>query len=220
MEREKITIVIISEVLKELKPILERFYSNSEGHGLKHVADVMYRALHYNEILSLGLNKREIVLASLLHDMYSGTNRKNHHILGHDYVMHSTHKVFDGVNKERVAKAILEHRASYTGEYSSLLSELISSADRGEPDLTEIVNRCYISTKEFHPEYTTDETNEAVKKDISEKFARKGYAKYPNIYLQVNKKKLDIFHDEVDEFLKGEKLVIIEDKGYYIIKII
>ena len=132
------TINIVSELLKELKPILESFYNNSEGHGIKHVMDVMYRALHYNESLNLKLNKKEIVLASLLHDMYSGSSRKTHHILGHDYVMKSTSKVFDGLNKESIAKAILEHRASYTGEYSSLLSELISSADRGEPNLMKV----------------------------------------------------------------------------------
>ena len=212
-EREKITIVIISELLKELKPILERFYCSSVGHGIKHITDVMYRALRYNEILKLNLDKKEIILASLLHDMYSGSSRKTHHILGHDYVMHSLHEVFDGIDKERVAKAILEHRASYTGEYSSLLSELISSADRGEPNLNDIVNRCYISTKEFHPEYNVDEINNGVKKHLSEKFTRNGYAKYPDIYIKINKKKLDVFYDEVDEFLNGERLVIIEDNG-------
>lgn len=207
------TVDIVSELLKELNPVLESFYNNSVGHGIKHVTDVMYRALHYNEILNLKLNKKEIVLSSLLHDMYSESSRKTHHILGCEYVMKSTSKVFDGIDKERVAKAILEHRASYNGEYSSLLSELISSADRGEPNLTEIVNRCYISTKEFHPEYNVDEINNAVKKHLSEKFTRNGYAKYPNIYLQVLKKRLDIFHDEVEEFLNGERLVIIEDNG-------
>ena len=137
-EKQNDTEDLVSELLEELKPILESFYNNSEGHGIKHVTDVMYRALHYNEILNLKLNKREIILASLLHDMYSESNRKTHHILGHDYVMYSLHEVFDGIDKERVAKAILEHRASYTGEYSSLLSELISSADRGEPNLMKV----------------------------------------------------------------------------------
>lgn len=207
------TIDLISELLEELKPILESFYNNSIGHGMDHVKNVMYRALYYNEILELNLNKKEIILASLLHDMFSESSRKTHHILGHEYVMNSKNKVFDDIDKERVAKAILEHRASYTGEYSSLLSELISSADRGEPNLNEIVDRCYISTKEFHPEYNVDEIGNAVKKHISEKFTRDGYAKYPNMYLQVNQKKLDTFHDEVDEFLNGERLVIIEDNG-------
>ena len=207
------TVDIISKLLKELKPILESSYNNSIGHGMDHVKNVMYRALYYNEILKLNLDKKEIILASLLHDMYSECSRKTHHILGHEYVINSTHKVFEGIDRKRVAEAILEHRASYTGEYSSLLSELISSADRGEPNLNDIVNRCYISTKEFHPEYNVDEIGNAVKKHLSEKFTRNGYAKYPNIYLKINQKKLDVFHDEVDEFLNGERLVIIEDNG-------
>ena len=213
MDLKNDTVDIVSELLKELKTILESFYNNSEGHGIKHIMDVMYRALYYNVILKLNLNEKEIILAALLHDMYSESSRKTHHILGHDYVMNSSHKVFDDIDKERVAKAILEHRASYTGEFSSLLSELISSSDRGEPDISKIVKRCYISTKEFHPEYNVDEINSAVKKHLSEKFTRNGYAKYPNIYLQVNQKKLNLFYDEVDEFLNGKKLIIIEDNG-------
>ena len=45
-----------------------------------------------------------------------------------------------------VSFMVLQHRASYVGEFSSILCELFSAADRDDLDLNIIVNRVYNST--------------------------------------------------------------------------
>lgn len=210
---------LISLILEDLRDILEDTYGDSLSHGMDHVREVMLTALTYNQKLDLRLDPKEIILASLLHDMYQNTQRELHHQLGYEYVMRSTHKVFYGIectediDRKRVAKAILEHRASYKGKYYSLLSELIASADRSYPDLYKIVERCFVYTIETNPNMSIDEIGLAVKKHIKEKYSKDGYIKYPKLYLKMYGNKIEELHNDVDMFLNGEKLVIIEHNG-------
>lgn len=204
---------LISLILEDLRTVLEESYCNSISHGMDHVREVMVTALTYNQKLDLRLDTREIILASLLHDMYQNNQRDLHHQLGYEYVMKSTHKVFDGIDRKTVAHAILEHRASYKGKYYSLLSELIASADRSYPDLHKIVERCFVYTIETNPNMSIDEIGLAVKKHIKEKFSKDGYIKYPKLYLKMYGNKIEELHNDVDMFLNGEKLVIIEHNG-------
>lgn len=201
---------LISLILEDLRTVLEESYCNSISHGMDHVREVMVTALTYNQKLDLRLDTREIILASLLHDMYQNNQRDLHHQLGYEYVMKSTHKVFDGIDRKTVAHAVLEHRASYKGKYYSLLSELIASADRSYPDLYKIVERCFVYTIETNPNMSIDEIGLAVKKHIKEKYSKDGYIKYPKLYLKMYGKEIEKLHNDVDMFLNGEKLVIIE----------
>ena len=204
---------LVSLISEDLRDILEKSYCDSLSHGMDHVREVMFSALVYNQKLDLNLDPKEIILAALLHDMYQNTQRELHHQLGYGYVMCSTHKVFDDVDRKRIAKAILEHRASYKGKYYSSLSELISSADRSYPDLYKIVERCFIYTVETNPNMSMNEIGLAVKKHIKEKFSKDGYVKYPKLYLKMYSEEIEKLHNDVDMFLNGEKLVIIEHNG-------
>jgi len=96
---------------------------------------------------------------------------------------------------KRVAHAVLEHRASFKGEYYSLLSEIISSADRGLPDLESVVVR----SMRFN---NGDAQN--VYEHILDKYGTKGYAKYPKVYKETFKEQLEQFQNEADKITVEE----------------
>lgn len=58
-----------------------------------------------------------------------------------DWLVH-----YDKVDLHFVSLMVLQHRASYTSKFSSILCELFSAADRDDLDLNIIVNRVYNST--------------------------------------------------------------------------
>lgn len=135
-------------ILDVLKPYL---YDADSEHGSEHVHDVMRLGININVDLDLGIDKKEIIVAALTHDMFSSTHRKEHHTKAQEWVSENLLKanplferMLDEEAVKRVAHAVGEHRGSYKGEFYSPLSELISSADRGHPGLEEIIERIYM----------------------------------------------------------------------------
>jgi hypothetical protein len=136
--------------------------------------------------LALQMNKRfaitkedNVIAAALCHDIAKSFGEKEHHtegarILRESDIFNQLCLKYD-LSKEMIIKAVEEHRASYKGQFSSKLSELISSADRGYPDLDIIVRRC-ILFYQGQGEATLDK----VVYNVKRKYA--GYAKYPTLY--------------------------------------
>ena len=223
---------LVDKLLEEFKSVLERSYDQDDGHGLEHVMGVVQRALRGNDILNLGLNPKEIIVAGLFHDIFSKTNREDHHIKGHDYIINSSDlEVFEDIDIVRVARAILEHRASDSKKYvslyaldhdkkpfklkddqkyfDSLLSELIASCDNEPLVLQDIVERCYKYTVSKHKDSDCVVIEDKVKKHIQEKFSRDGYLKFPYMFTVLSEKPLEEFYNEVDDFVSGKTHVII-----------
>ncbi len=174
--------------------VLSYYKTNDPAHQIGHADEVYQTAMEMNNKLHLWKNKEDIALAVYLHDIFSD-QRKTHHQLAHDFIMKSTDKIFDGVDLKRrqlIARAVLEHRASYEGEYGSKLSELVASADRGKPDLQKNIDR---STK-----YHNGNRDMAIK-HVKEKFGRSGYAKYPKIYEDFYAQELEKRYREIDKMI-------------------
>ena len=134
---------IIKRLKEEYGKELDTFYKKDSSHGWSHVEDVAKNALEINRKMILNLNEEHLVLVALFHDIYSDIDRKNHHTLAADWFIkfmikqdkYSTSDILE------MSLAIKEHRASYNGEYSSLLSEVLAAADRGTPDLNKTRER-------------------------------------------------------------------------------
>jgi len=182
-------------LLKQVSP----FYQEIEGdnirnsHGLNHVKEVMHLALKMNAKLNLGISEELIITASLLHDVFSDSiNRDKHHELGAEFVRKRKIPYLQKFNDEEIeliALAINEHRGSYKGEFSSLLSELISSADRGEPNLDKLIKR----SLKFNGGNMKD-----VIHHMKDKFGKGGYAKYPRIYRDYFKSELTELQNKIE----------------------
>ena len=237
MEKYK---TLVDELLEDFKSILEENYNQDDGHGLDHVMGVVQRALRGNNILNLGLNPKEIIVAGLFHDIFSKSNRENHHVKGYVFIINSRDlEVFKDIDVVRVARAILEHRASDSKKYvslyeldsdkkpfkliegqkyfNSLLSELIAACDNEPLVLQDIVERSYKYTVSKYKNQNQVVIKDMVKKHIQEKFSRNGYLKFPYMFTVLSEKPLEEFYDEVDDFVSGKIHVIINHNNEKIV---
>jgi len=179
----------------------KHYYENGdEAHLINHADDVCSLALEINK----EEDKKLVILASYLHDMFNADNRAVHNELAYEYVLDANDEFLQNLKSEelkRVAYAVLEHRASFKGEYYSSLSEIISSADRGLPDLESVVVR----SMRFN---NGDAQN--VYEHILDKYGTKGYAKYPKVYQEIFKEPLEQFQKDADKITVEEIEMIWE----------
>ena len=126
--------------------IVKPLYGDEETHGMPHVLAVLKRALNMKAYFKLDIPTPQIIVASLCHDIFALQDRKNHHILGAQWVKeHASELGLHDDDVEAVSHAILHHRASTLkeGTDSRGLAALISAADRDEPDFDKLVMRVW-----------------------------------------------------------------------------
>jgi len=187
------------EFRRDVREYYKPYYENSdEAHLIDHADAVCDLGLKINR----ECDEKLVILAAYMHDMFNRENRPIHNELGYAYVLKAEDKFLKELSTEelkQVAHAVLEHRASFKGEYYSSLSEVISSADRGVPDLDFIV----IRSMKFNKGNAED-----VYKHISSKYGTKGYAKYPKVYQELFREELEAFKKLADQ-LTVEKILEI-----------
>jgi len=188
----------IEEVRKFYKPYYDK---GDKAHTIDHADDVCDLALRINK----KYDKKLVILASYIHDMFNAVNRPIHNELAYAYVLKAEDKFLQAISEKElheVAHAVLEHRGSFKGEFYSLLSAIISSADRGLPDLDFIV----IRSMKFNNEDVHD-----VVEHIHDKYGKNGYANYPNVYKNIFKDELEAFHKLADDLTVERVLKIWEN---------
>lgn len=221
-------------VIEHFKP----FYENvDKSHGLEHVNEVTDLALEVcdkiNEKYSYPISAYDVIVAGIAHDIFSYTDRDEHHTKAMEYILQDTGEIYNYVtNQQHIACAVGEHRASYKGEYTSILSEIISAADRGRPNLHDIIKRVYEcacdSTLVFNLDKDIDTSisikdlklkyNQLIKDGFSsetaktyvhleEKYSRNGYARYNETYLLVFNNELQAMWKEIDDILANPMLL-------------
>ena len=207
---------IIERLKEEYSKELDIFYKKDSSHGLSHVEEVAKNALEINRKMILNLNEEYLVLAALFHDIYSDINRENHHALAADWFVEFMIEQ-DKYNENdilEISLAIKEHRASYNGEYSSLLSEVLAAADRGAPNLNSLIIRSSKYYLEKEPNKDLKIVAKDVYKHMLEKYSRTGYMKYNAIYSSFYGEEIYNMYIAVDD-LNIDKVfnILIENKG-------
>ena len=151
--------------------------------------------------MTLNLNEEHLVLAALFHDIYSDIDRENHHTLAADWFAKFMIKQgkYEASDIMEMSSAIKEHRASYKGEYSNVLSEVLAAADRGAPDLNSTIIRSSKYYLEREPNSDLKTIAENVYKHMVEKFSRTGYMKYNAIYSSFYKKEIHNMYVTIDK---------------------
>lgn len=198
----------IKNLKEEFNSILEKSYGNSLSHGWSHIDDVLSNAIYYATKYNIEVDYEELILAVLLHDIFNDDNRKEHHELAAKWVESSIHPIFkDKQKRARIANAIREHRASYSGEYYSTISELLATADREVPDLIKIIERMYMYRLDINPKEPHKEIMTNILCHLRDKYSRVGYIQYTNMYVLENGQKLKDMMDTIDRILI-KKLVI------------
>lgn len=198
------------EVIQFFKP----YYTGADAaHGLQHVVTVMRRALRMNRELLKQEDERHVIVAAIAHDMFSFNHREDHQQRASRFIIEKSTepilKCFDLKAILRISAAINEHRASYLGEYSSQLSELISAADRDAPNLKKIIKRIHACSIDTRLTFNTDDME--LKQDgpeelflertlihLKKKFGKSGYARYNTIYMEYYEEEHQALLEEIE----------------------
>lgn len=188
------------DVLEEyLKITMSDYYDkNDDAHKFNHVADVIDLTKKMISFKEEKYHDNLVLLAGYTHDMFSSVSRTDHHLEASSYVDDIERNILKWLMTDDdallVSDAVRQHRASYKGEYNSMLSELFASGDRGVPSIDLVVTRCYESAikmsnnfKEFdNREFKNcSDGNVAFVKTLihlQNKFSTNGYAKLPAVY--------------------------------------
>ena len=159
--------IIVSDCIDVGKYIWNNYrnrYNNddSECHGVKHLREVMLTSFklcikYRNRIDTVSLKEALLMstIASIVHDSYSYTDRDNHHevasidlleYLKNEEVNNFISKKFTDISIDNkfidiVCSMVYEHRASYNHNFSHVMCELFSAADRGMPNFDSMFKR-------------------------------------------------------------------------------
>lgn len=158
------------------------YLRNDAVHRQNHFVEVAQAGHAINEALGLQVPAHPIEIVAWVHDLYA-FQRETHHLDSAAWVLDTQDVVISALSweeKQAVSRTCAEHRASYKGHYSSTLSELMASVDRGFASPGDVLTRAY--------QYALAQVGnqeEAVTQAVEhliEKFGRDGYQKLPVMY--------------------------------------
>ena len=175
---------------------------NDAAHGFEHFLNVELCAMDINEKLQLGHDPKLILLTAFFHDLFVWS-RHNHHEMSSLWIRTAKHSVLDDltpIEREVVADACMEHRASFRGQFSREFSELINAADREQPDVHKIVHRAMACNR---GNCSRDEHVRLSVAHVKDKYGTGGYARYPELYLRAYGEELEDMRRQVDALRCG-----------------
>lgn len=178
--------------------------NNDLAHRRDHVLEVAEEALKISERYQL--DPTRMLLAALIHDIFSGRDRKEHHTLAAEWVRSSLGLYgYDADTVECVARMCAEHRASLRGEYSDIYCEAFSAADRGPLSLVDSVERSLGKDLKDIREADLAEQFPVMYEKLMTKFGRRGYARPNHIHSEFYADSIETFKSDtcnVDHALK------------------
>jgi len=202
-----ITPIQMSNAIATVTELVYPHYAkNDPGHTIKHAEEVCQLAVELAQYARYARypNMDLVVYAAYLHDVQVYVDRENHHTLAGSFVRSGAcdHLFDNTTTRELVAAAVEEHRASYTGRFTSALSEIISSADRMHPSMT--IDDLYARiVRSIRHRYDTDEIcAQKALQHLINKFGRNGYVRYPQLYRDYFHKELEQRYLAIEQFLK------------------
>ncbi|MGL6131720.1 MAG: hypothetical protein ACRCZ9_08935 [Fusobacteriaceae bacterium] len=179
------------------KLINELYKNHDEAHRSNHIEDVHRNALN---ILKVNKHKMTDVLmnAIMFHDITAAKDRDNHHNSGAQWVIDNAER-YNIEDAEAVAQCIREHRGSFKGAFTSIESEILSSADRGTPDSAmKLCVRSYNYARTKEGKEHDDALFHAIE-HINAKYGPNGYGRYPDMYVKTYGKEIKGMHKELAE---------------------
>jgi len=200
--------------IKRVREYYKKYYDlNDEAHRIDHADSVCEEALFIMDVLKININKRMVVVAAYTHDIFCNVNRKTHNILASKYVLDAKDdeilNEFSGTQRLSIAEAVLQHRSSYKGERSNILSRIIATADIGRVNLKDIILRSY----KYHSGDGKSDIKvvDEIYEHLIDKFSSNGYRKYDEFYMSIYGDIVNDFKKEVDKITKEDIIKVIEE---------
>lgn len=164
-----------------MNEVLPKYLENDKGHGPDHIKDVLERSLaiilHNNlqEVIDYNL----VYVITYYHDYNHLEDRKRHEILSAQSLLEdlTLKEMFSEEEMEIMKEAVEDHRASCDHEPRNIYGKIISSADRGIPNVRRSITRAYWYRKQHYPNMTKTESISKIQSYIVKKYGEDGYTK-------------------------------------------
>jgi len=194
------------ELQAYLVALYEPFYkTNDKAHQIPHVVSVADCAVDINTDGDFELDNEILVAAAITHDLFNHS-RDNHHEMIKDYLLNNPIpwlQEFTPMDRYVMAHAAGEHRASYKGNYTTIYSEIVASADRGAPNVKSAIIRCAVFGVDKCG-FAGEALYTHVASHMKDKFGLAGYARFPNVYMQYFGKELSSFQETMEDLTKEQ----------------
>lgn len=208
---------------KKLKKYIENNIMNKYkddnygGHGWEHIQDVINRSFELMDKFALEVDPNMVYTIAAYHDIGYRQDPDNHEKVSSEIFLQDEEmkKFFNDEERNIIAEAIVDHRASLEYEARSVYGKLVSSADRAI-DVDDMLRRSIAFQTEKHKSEnpTIEQIIEYSFKKLSSKYGNGGYAK---MYFQDDKykdylAKMNKILSDKNEFIKAELYLIEKDK--------
>lgn len=184
----------IIERFSKLQEFVLPFYAkNDTAHQIQHALHVVDETVVIcDKINASPETTYAAITAAYLHDISCHVDRDTHHELAKYYVLMNWDTILPLLPSEYyidmhdVANACAEHRSSFTGAYSSIVSQIVSAADNGKPstDHWRYHYRAFTFAIE-HKGYTHQDACHHALTHIIEKYGHNGYNRVSDVYAKV-----------------------------------
>ena len=207
---------------KKLKKYIENNIMNKYkddnygGHGWEHIQDVINRSFELKDKFNLEVDPNMVYTIAAYHDIGYRQDPDNHEKESSEIFLQDEEmkKFFNDEERNIIAEAIVDHRASLEYEARSVYGKLVSSADRAI-DVDDMLRRSIAFQTEKHKSEnpTIEQIIEYSFKKLSSKYGNGGYAK---MYFQDDKykdylAKMNKILSDKNEFIKAELELIEKD---------
>jgi len=174
----------MNQIKEEVRQYIEinvfpEYEKNEEGHGIKHIQDVIRRSFDIIEQNDLKVDYNIVYVIAAYHDIGHHIDAKNHEKVSAEIMSEDKklEKFFSMEELNIIKEAIEDHRASSDSEPRSIYGKIVSSADRNNT-VEQCLERTYSYRKKHSPEATDEEIYEESYNHLNRKFGYNGYAKF------------------------------------------
>lgn len=194
--------VMINKKLKKYlqEEIMPIYKKNDWSHQHWHIYEVIERSFKLSK--NLDVNPNMVYTIAIFHDIACFQGRENHEknsakMLLEDNILPN---FFTEEERNKMAEAIIDHRASLEYPPRSIYGKIISTADRFTT-IKGILKSTHLYTLEFYSHQNIDEMFERSYQYIEKKYGPKGYGK-----IWLPNKDYENFLKEVKYYLENPQL--------------
>ena len=169
------------QINKELRKYIEdnifpSYKRNDMGHNLDHIKYVIDRSMKFAKRVD-DINYDMVYTIAAYHDIGHHIDAKNHEKISGDILLadENLKEFFTDEERQIMAEAVCDHRASSSKEPRSIYGKIVSSADR-ITRIEDAIRMTYAYRIKHFPNSTLEEIIDDSRQHLIDKFGKMGYS--------------------------------------------
>ena len=169
------------KINKELKKYIEKkifpeYKKNDSGHNIDHINYVIERSLKFAKKIE-DINIDMVYTIAAYHDIGHHIDATNHEKISGDILLadENLKEFFTDEERQIMAEAVCDHRASSSKEPRSIYGKIVSSADR-ITRIEDAIRMTYAYRIKHFPDSTLEEIIDDSRQHLIDKFGKMGYS--------------------------------------------